>query len=115
MLGWFNACRGAVHSSSNLLRCVYYLRFVKNRVYFTFITLSSKSLTFNWIFLVRVFGFVATMPCCVVPGCTSGYGSNPERVYFLQFQMFRNVKKFGKTSKFLCNNSNFMQVIAEFM
>ena len=71
-----------MHSSSHLLRCVYYLRFVKNRVYFTFITLSSKSLTFNWIFLVRVFGFVTTMPCCVVPGCTSGYASNPERVNF---------------------------------
>ena len=51
---------------------------MKNRVYVTFITLPSKSLNFNWIFLVRVFRFVATMPCCVVPGCTSGYGSNPD-------------------------------------
>ena len=56
---------------------------MKNRVYFTFITLSSKSFTFNWIFLVRVFGFVATIPCCVVPGCTSAYDSN----------QFRNVNK----------------------
>ena len=71
-----------MHSSSHLLRCSYYLRFVKNRVYLTFIMLPSKSLTFNSIFLVRVFGFVATMPCCVVPGCTSCYGSNPGRVNF---------------------------------
>ena len=66
-----------------------------------FITLSSKSLNFNWIFLVCVFGFVATMPCCVVPGCTSDYGSNPERVhFFFEFRKIRNVQKFGKTSKF---------------
>ena len=86
-----------MHSSSHLLRCVYYLRFVKNRVYFTFITLSSKSLTFIWIFLVRVFGFMATMPCCVVPGCTSGYGSNPERVNFFTIPKVPECeKKFGK-------------------
>ena len=39
----------------------------REHVLFTsWITLSSKSLTFNWIFLVL-------WPCCVVPGCTSDY------------------------------------------
>ena len=47
MLGWFNACRGAVHSSSNLLRCVYYLRFVKNRVCFTFINFVPRDVFIN--------------------------------------------------------------------
>ena len=69
---------------------------MKNRVYFTFITLSSKSLTFNWIFLVRVFDFVATMPCCVVPGCTSGYGSNPKRVNFFTIPKVPECEKIWK-------------------
>ena len=87
-----------MHSLSHLLRCVYYLRFVKNRVYFTFITLSSKSLTSNWIFLVRVFGFVATMPCFVVPSCASGYGSNPERVNFFTIPKVQECEKIWKTA-----------------
>ena len=84
-------------SSSHLLGWVYYLRFVKNRVYFTFITLSSKSLTFNWIFLIRVFGFVATMRC-VVPGCTLGYGSNPDRVNFCTIPKVPECEKIWKTA-----------------
>ena len=87
-----------MHSLSNLLRCVYYLRFVKNRVRFTFITLSSKSLNFHWIFLVCVFGFVATMPCCIVPDCISGYGSNPKRVHFFRILKDPECEKIWKTA-----------------
>ena len=39
--------RGAVHSSSHLLRCVYYLRFVKNRVCFTFINFVRRDVFIN--------------------------------------------------------------------
>ena len=49
-----------------------------------------------WIFLVCVFGFVATMPCCVVPGCTSGYGSNPERVHFFRIPTDPECEKISK-------------------
>ena len=38
---------GAVHCSSNLLRCVYYLRFVKNRVCFTFINFLRRDVFIN--------------------------------------------------------------------
>ena len=39
--------RGAVHSSSNLLHCVYYLHFVKNRVDFMFINFVRRDVFIN--------------------------------------------------------------------
>ena len=39
--------RSAVHYSSNLLRCVYYLRFVKNRVCLTFINFVRRDVFIN--------------------------------------------------------------------
>ena len=42
------------------------------------------------------FGFVATMPCCVVPGCTSGYRSNPERVHFFRIPKDPEYEKIWK-------------------
>ena len=71
---------------------------MKNRICSTFITLSSKSLNFHWIFLDCVFGFVATMPCCVVPGCTSGYGSNPVRGHFFRVPKDPECEKTSKTA-----------------
>ena len=38
------------------------------------------------------------MPCCVVPGCTSGYGSNPERVNFFTIAKFLEFEKIWKTA-----------------
>ena len=50
--------------------------------------------------MIRVFGFVATMPCCVVPGCTSisGYGSNPERVNFFTIPKVPECEKIWKSA-----------------
>ena len=44
--------------------------------------------------MVRVFGFVATMPCCVVPG----YGSNSERVHFFITPKVPECEKIWKTA-----------------
>ena len=38
------------------------------------------------------------MPCCVVSGCTSGYGSNPERVHFFTIPKVPERKKIWKTA-----------------
>ena len=49
-----------------------------------------------WIFLVCIFGFVAMMPCCVVPGCTLGYGCDPERVHFFRIPKDSECEKIWK-------------------
>ena len=38
------------------------------------------------------------MPCCIVPGCTLGYGSNPERVHFFKIPKVPECEKIWKTA-----------------
>ena len=81
-----------------ILHPIYYIAFCEKSCIFYVYNVVIEIIDFNWIFLVRIFGFVAMMPCCVVPSCTSGYGSNPERVNFFTIPKVPECEKIWKTA-----------------
>lgn len=36
------------------------------------------------------------MPCCIAPGCTSGYKTNPEKVHFFYVPKDENLRQLWK-------------------